>query len=87
MLVFSLNKLSERFGSNVKITLTFFRDHVDDFDDDNDGLLDTEDDDDDGDGILDREVVYFSFVNFSDLTIRKTRRLFTEAWIPRPNIF
>jgi hypothetical protein len=29
---------------------------VDDFDDDNDGLLDHEDDDDDGDGILDREV-------------------------------
>jgi heat shock protein beta len=33
------------------------RDHVDDFDDDNDGILDTEDDDDDGDGILDREVL------------------------------
>ncbi len=32
------------------------RDHVDDFDDDNDGLLDHEDDDDDGDGVLDREV-------------------------------
>ena len=32
------------------------RDHVDDFDDDNDGLPDNEDDDDDGDGILDREV-------------------------------
>jgi hypothetical protein len=29
---------------------------VDDFDDDNDGLLDHEDDDDDGDGVLDREV-------------------------------
>ncbi len=32
------------------------RDHVDDFDDDNDGVPDVEDDDDDGDGILDREV-------------------------------
>ncbi|XP_023322355.1 uncharacterized protein LOC111696839 [Eurytemora carolleeae] len=31
------------------------RDHVDDFDDDNDGVPDVEDDDDDGDGILDRE--------------------------------
>jgi len=28
------------------------RDHVDDFDDDNDGVPDVEDDDDDGDGIL-----------------------------------
>ena len=33
-----------------------FRDHVDDFDDDNDGIIDIEDDDDDGDGIRDREV-------------------------------
>ena len=32
------------------------RDHVDDFDDDNDGIIDIEDDDDDGDGIKDREV-------------------------------
>ena len=32
------------------------RDHVDDFDDDNDGIMDIEDDDDDGDGIKDREV-------------------------------
>ena len=32
------------------------RDHVDDLDDDNDGILDIEDEDDDGDGILDREV-------------------------------
>lgn len=31
------------------------RDHVDDFDDDNDGILDKFDDDDDGDGIPDRE--------------------------------
>jgi len=29
------------------------RDHVDDDDDDNDGILDHEDEDDDGDGILD----------------------------------
>ena len=33
-----------------------FRDHIDDFDDDNDGIIDIEDDDDDGDGIKDREV-------------------------------
>ena len=32
-----------------------FRDHIDDFDDDNDGIIDIEDDDD-GDGIKDREV-------------------------------
>merc|ERR1712227_851405 len=31
------------------------RDHIDDFDDDNDGIIDIEDDDDDGDGIKDRE--------------------------------
>ena len=35
-----------------------FRDHVDDLDDDNDGILDIEDDDDDGDGIRDREVCF-----------------------------
>ena len=29
---------------------------MDDFDDDNDGIIDIEDDDDDGDGIRDREV-------------------------------
>ena len=29
---------------------------MDDFDDDNDGIIDVEDDDDDGDGIKDREV-------------------------------
>ena len=29
---------------------------MDDFDDDNDGIIDIEDDDDDGDGIKDREV-------------------------------
>ena len=34
----------------------YYRDHVDDFDDDNDGIIDIEDDDDDGDGIKDREV-------------------------------
>jgi hypothetical protein len=38
---------------------------VNDFDDDNDGIPDTEDDDDDGDGILDREVLsLFSQINF-----------------------
>jgi len=31
------------------------RDHVDDFDDDNDGILDVDDEDDDGDGIPDVE--------------------------------
>ena len=34
----------------------YFRDHVDDFDDDNDGILDIHDEDDDGDGIFDLEV-------------------------------
>ena len=34
----------------------YFRDHVDDFDDDNDGVLDIHDEDDDGDGIVDIEV-------------------------------
>ena len=32
------------------------RDHIDDLDDDNDGILDLEDEDDDGDGIIDQEV-------------------------------
>ena len=32
---------------------------MDDFDDDNDGIIDIEDDDDDGDGIKDREVSDF----------------------------
>ena len=36
--------------------ILFVRDHVDDFDDDNDGIIDILDDDDDGDGIKDREV-------------------------------
>ena len=35
-----------------------FRDHVDDLDDDNDGVLDIYDDDDDGDGIRDREASF-----------------------------
>ena len=34
----------------------YFRDHVDDYDDDNDGVLDIHDEDDDGDGIVDIEV-------------------------------
>ena len=42
--------------------LTPFRDHVDDLDDDNDGILDIEDDDDDGDGIRDREVSFGLFL-------------------------
>ena len=33
--------------------LCHFRDHVNDEDDDNDGILDVHDEDDDGDGILD----------------------------------
>ena len=41
-----------RDSSNI----LFVRDHVDDFDDDNDGIIDILDDDDDGDGIKDREV-------------------------------
>ena len=32
------------------------RDHINDPDDDNDGIPDLEDDDDDGDGVNDREV-------------------------------
>ena len=36
--------------------LKYSRDHVDDFDDDNDGILDVHDEDDDGDGIVDLEV-------------------------------
>ena len=40
----------------LSTTYNPFRDHVDDFDDDNDGIIDIEDDDDDGDGIKDREV-------------------------------
>ena len=32
------------------------RDHINDPDDDNDGIPDLEDDDDDGDGVTDREV-------------------------------
>ena len=42
--------------------LTPFRDHVDDLDDDNDGILDMLDDDDDGDGIRDREASFCVFV-------------------------
>ena len=33
------------------------RDHINDPDDDNDGIPDLEDDDDDGDGVTDREVL------------------------------
>ena len=40
----------------VYIKNIFLRDHVDDFDDDNDGIPDYQDDDDDGDGIQDYEV-------------------------------
>ena len=43
-------------SSSFLCNKTFFRDHIDDFDDDNDGVIDIEDDDDDGDGIKDREV-------------------------------
>lgn len=35
------------------------RDHIDDPDDDNDGIPDMQDDDDDGDGIKDREVTFY----------------------------
>ena len=37
---------------NIKIN-NLSRDHVNDEDDDNDGILDVHDEDDDGDGILD----------------------------------
>ena len=45
-----------------------FRDHIDDFDDDNDGIIDIEDDDDDGDGIKDREV-FKNILKFSINTL------------------
>ena len=41
-----------------------FRDHVDDLDDDNDGVLDMYDDDDDGDGIRDREASFSGFYEY-----------------------
>ena len=44
-----------QYSVNISI-LNIFRDHVDDFDDDNDGILDIHDEDDDGDGIVDFEV-------------------------------
>ena len=44
------------FNAKKCLRYIFLRDHVDDFDDDNDGIIDIEDDDDDGDGIRDREV-------------------------------
>ena len=48
---------SEKTQLSVNISiLNIFRDHVDDFDDDNDGILDIHDEDDDGDGIVDFEV-------------------------------
>ena len=40
----------------VEAILVIHRDHVDDLDDDNDGILDVHDEDDDGDGIMDLEV-------------------------------
>ena len=39
----------------------YFRDHVDGFDDDNDGILDIHDEDDDGDGIVDFEVKKWNY--------------------------
>ena len=45
------------YDSNAKPVWKYvYRDHVDDLDDDNDGILDLEDEDDDGDGIVDGEV-------------------------------
>ena len=41
----------------------YSRDHVDDFDDDNDGILDIHDEDDDGDGIVDLEVGMNALLN------------------------
>ena len=58
-----LNKDSDGDGlmywyclSHFYIILSDLRDHIDDKDDDNDGILDVDDEDDDGDGILDGEV-------------------------------
>ena len=47
------SKLNKR---TTKYNHFLFRDHIDDYDDDNDGILDIEDEDDDGDGLLDVEV-------------------------------
>ena len=40
----------------TRIMVSYPRDHIEDLDDDNDGILDVNDEDDDGDGVLDRDV-------------------------------
>ena len=57
------------FNAKKCLRYIFLRDHVDDFDDDNDGIIDIEDDDDDGDGIRDREV---NSINISPTPLLKT---------------
>ena len=56
------------------VIILSLRDHVDDFDDDNDGILDIEDDDDDGDGIKDREVQQYR------VSINKIRKIYKFAF-------
>ena len=53
--------------TKMEYYIIILRDHVDDLDDDNDGILDIEDEDDDGDGILDREVNIVYVAVFSAL--------------------
>ena len=55
-----------RLWTVLSITLWIFilRDHIDDLDDDNDGIVDHEDEDDDGDGILDQEVKIYYTIQF-----------------------
>ena len=54
--IFAIHDL---INSHVSHPLYCFwnRDHIDDIDDDNDGILDIEDEDDDGDGIIDIQVI------------------------------
>ena len=51
--IFSLKR------ETLTLQIYFLRDHIDDYDDDNDGILDVHDEDDDGDGIEDREVCIY----------------------------
>ena len=50
------NQLCYASFSIIHCYFAICRDHVDDYDDDNDGILDIHDEDDDGDGIRDLEV-------------------------------
>ena len=50
-----------RVNVHLSNELNCFRDHIEDLDDDNDGILDVNDEDDDGDGVLDRDVSTFKY--------------------------